>query len=265
MMAASTAVEAPEAHTVVVTLMAGPSSEFLNIGSAPLYRIINSDVAAANRATAAADAETSDKAEAGSGNSAGSGPYELVTYSQTTSCDQGQSGVQARQGAIYDIVIKHTKDAVTQAQMLESGDADIAMQIDPDTAKTLKTDNLNVENYSVLQLPVCGDCARRQGRAEADQVDPPGVGYALDYDGIIEFTSAPGHKVPTPIRTASLGSACRSRSRIWRRRRNCSPRPAFRTASRSNRSSEHELYGVDLSLLSRRSSRIWPRRDQGQT
>ena len=39
--------------------------------------------------------------------------------------------------AIEDVVFRQVKDAVAQAQMLESGTADIAMQIDPDTAKTI--------------------------------------------------------------------------------------------------------------------------------
>ncbi len=209
MMDGVNSVEAKDAHTVVVTL-AGPSSEFLNIVSAPYTGIINSDVAAANGATAAADAETTDKAEAWFlANSAGSGPYQLVAYKPDDELRfKANPEYKRAKLAISDIVIKHTKDAVTQAQMLESGDADIAMQIDPDTAKTLKTDNLNVEtipSYNFLYVAIAPGA---KGAPKLTKEIRQAIGYALDYDGIIEFTvGGQGTKVPTPIPNGFPGTA----------------------------------------------------------
>ncbi len=204
-----TSVEAKDAQTVVVTL-SGPNSEFLNIVSAPYAGIINSDVAAASGATAAADAETTDKAEAWFlANSAGSGPYVLANYKPDDELRfKANPEYKRTKVAISDIVIKHTKDAVTQAQLLESGNADIAMQIDPDTAKTLNTENLNVEtipSYNFLYV------ALAPGAKTAPKLSKEirqAIGYALDYDGIIEFTvGGQGTKTPAPIPNGFPGTS----------------------------------------------------------
>ena len=80
MMDGVNSVEAPDAHTVVVT-MAGPNSEFLGILTAPYMGVINSDVAIANGANANADADQTDTSEPWfMANSAGSGPYVLAGY-----------------------------------------------------------------------------------------------------------------------------------------------------------------------------------------
>ena len=74
--------------------------------------------------------------------------------------------------------------------MLQSGGADIAMQIDPDTAKTVKA-RRHVRDGAVLQLRLRGVQPRRQGppvplTKEVRQA----IAYAIDYDGVIEFTVA---------------------------------------------------------------------------
>ena len=209
MMDGVNSVEAKDAHTVVVTL-AGPSSEFLNIVSAPYTGIINSDVAAANGANANEDADKSDTAEAWFlANSAGSGPYVLANYKPDDELRfKANPEYKHSKVAISDIVIKHTKDAVTQAQLLESGNADIAMQIDPDTAKTLKTDNLNVETIPSYNFLYVALAPGAKGAPKLTKEIRQAIGYALDYDGIIEFTvGGQGTKVPTPIPNGFPGTA----------------------------------------------------------
>lgn len=209
MMDGVTSVEAKDAHTVVVTL-AAPSSEFLNIVSAPYTGIINSDVAAANGANANADADKSDTAEAWFlANSAGSGPYVLANYKPDDELRfKANPEYKHSKVAISDIVIKHTKDAVSQAQLLESGEADIAMQIDPDTAKTLKTDSLNVEtipSYNFLYVAIAPGA---KGAPKLTKEIRQAIGYALDYDGIIDFTvGGQGTKTPTPIPNGFPGTS----------------------------------------------------------
>lgn len=204
-----TSVEATDDHTVVITL-SGPSSEFLNIVSAPYTGIINSDVASANGATAAADAETTDKAESWFlANSAGSGPYTLANYKPDDELRFKANPEYKRSSvAIPEIVIKHTKDAVTQAQLLESGSADIAMQIDPDTAKTLKADNLNVEvipSYNFLYVALAPGA---KGAPKMTKEIRQAIAYALDYQGIIEFTvGGAGTATPAPIPNGFPGTA----------------------------------------------------------
>src|SRR3546814_3266148 len=100
-------------------------------------------------------------------NSAGSGPYMLANYAPddelrlTANPEYTRSPV-----AIKEAVIKHTQDAVTQAQQLESGSVDIAMQIDPDTAKTITSDDVvvtTIPSYNFLYM------ALSQGAKEADR------------------------------------------------------------------------------------------------
>lgn len=201
MMDGVTSVEAPDAHTVVVTL-AGPNSEFLNILTAPYTGVINSDVAAANGAVATEDAETADQAEAWFlANSAGSGPYMLANYAPDDELRFVANPEYTRtELAIKEAVIKHTQDAVTQAQQLEAGSVDIAMQIDPDTAKTITSDSVVVEtipSYNFLYV------ALSPGAKDAPKLTPDvrqAVALALDYDGIIEFTvGGAGKKIASPI------------------------------------------------------------------
>ncbi|MFX6273727.1 ABC transporter substrate-binding protein, partial [Acinetobacter baumannii] len=72
-------------------------------------------------------------------NSAGSGPYTLAGYRADDELRVKRNGAYWRAApAISEVVIKQTKDAVAQAQMLQSGAADIAMQVDGETAKTIK-------------------------------------------------------------------------------------------------------------------------------
>ncbi|CAN0487256.1 unnamed protein product, partial [Phaeothamnion confervicola] len=159
---------------------------------------------------AAADAETTDKAETWFlANSAGSGPYQLVDYKPDDELRfKANPEYKRTKVAIPDIVIKHTKDAVTQAQLLESGNADIAMQIDPDTAKTLKMDNLNVEtipSYNFLYLALAPGA---KGAPKLTKEIRQAIGYALDYDGIIEFTvGGAGAKTPAPIPNGFPGTS----------------------------------------------------------
>jgi peptide/nickel transport system substrate-binding protein len=138
-------IEAPDAHTVVVTMEA-PNSEFLGILTAPYTGAVNSDVAIANGANANADADKSDTSEAWfMANSAGSGPYMLADYKADDELRfKANPNYNRTKVGVSEVVIKNTKDAVAQAQLLESSGA-IAMQIDPDTAKTVESDSVAIE------------------------------------------------------------------------------------------------------------------------
>ncbi|WP_119391056.1 ABC transporter substrate-binding protein [Taklimakanibacter lacteus] len=202
MMDAVRSIEAKDAKTVVVTLT-GPNSEFLNILTAPYTGVANSVEASANGAAAGEDAATADKGEAWFlAHSAGSGPYMLAEYKPGDVLRfKANPNYKRSAVAIGDIVIKHTKDAVAQAQMLQSGGADIAMQIDPDTAKTISGGELSVEtvpSYNFLYVALSPG-AKDGGKLASKEVRQA-IGYALDYDGIIEFTvGGQGKKIPVAI------------------------------------------------------------------
>ena len=182
--------ETPDAKTVVVTLSA-PNSEFLGIMNAPYTGITNSDIAIEQGANADEDADASDTAEPWFlANSAGSGPFVLETYRPDDELRLARNeSYWGDQPAFAQVVIRQTKDAVGQAQMLESGAADIAMQIDPDTAKSISSDEVTVETVPSFNFVYV---ALSPG-AKGNQVPltlpvREAFGYALDYDGIIDFT-----------------------------------------------------------------------------
>ncbi|RUX59418.1 ABC transporter substrate-binding protein, partial [Mesorhizobium sp. M7A.F.Ca.CA.002.09.1.1] len=139
-------IETPDAHTVVVKMVA-PSSEFLNIAAAPYAAVVNSKVASEAGAKADADASTTDNAEAWFlAHSAGSAPFVLKSYEPNSELRLARNDKYWRTApALSEVVIRQTKDAVAQAQMLQSGTADIAMQIDPDTAKTMTGSDVKIE------------------------------------------------------------------------------------------------------------------------
>src|SRR6266545_4054925 len=140
----------PDPHTAVITLH-GPNSEFPNAVNASYTGIINEKVAKAQGASDATNAAKTDKADKWfQSHSAGSGPYELQSFTSgsqvTMVANPNYWGTPA---PIKRIVVKQADTAAGQAQMLQDGEADIAMQIDPVTAKSLS----GVSGITVKTIP----------------------------------------------------------------------------------------------------------------
>lgn len=184
-------IDTPDPKTVVFILDA-PNSEFLNILTSSYAGVINSDVAIAHGAKAGADADKTDTAESWFlSNSAGSGPYVLESY---------KSGEEIRFEAnphykrtkvhIHTVVMKNVKDAVAQAQLLESGTADVAMQVNADTADTLNKDKAVVEAvpgptfYYMIANP-----GAKSNKIPLTNEVREAMSLALDYDGIMDIAT----------------------------------------------------------------------------
>lgn len=210
MMSLVQSIETPDDKTVVIT-MSSPNSEFMGVLTAPYTGIINSDVASANGASAAADANAADTAENWfQSNSAGSGPYVLASYAADDELRfKANENYWREAPPIKEIVIDQTADAVSQAQALQSGAADIAMQIDPDTAETVSSPDLTLQtvpSYNFIYV------AMSPG-AEGNKVDltkevRQAIAYAIDYDGVIQFTvGGEGNPQASPIPNGFPGTA----------------------------------------------------------
>ncbi|GAA5665842.1 hypothetical protein Brsp07_04349 [Brucella sp. NBRC 14130] len=141
-------IDTPDEATVVVKTKA-PNSEFFNVVASPYFGIVNSEVATSEaKAVNGEDAAEKDNAEAWFlANSAGSGPFILAAYEPNSELrlkrNEKYWGEAAKVG---EVVIRQVKDAVAQAQMLENGSADIAMQIDPETAKTIRNPDVKIDS-----------------------------------------------------------------------------------------------------------------------
>jgi peptide/nickel transport system substrate-binding protein len=212
LMAGYESVEAPDAGTVVVTFSA-PNSAFLPIVAAPYLGIVNSEIGEANGASAAADAATSDSAEEFFlSNSAGSGPYQLESYTQ------GESLVLARNDAYWgadkpvfpSVTLMQVQDSSSQLQQLQQGDVDIAMQISFDSLAQLEGDaNVTTEvvdsfNYVYIALSLGAVGGENLQDVEVRKA----IRSAIDYDGAIDaLVGGNGKKQASPIPNGFLGSA----------------------------------------------------------
>jgi peptide/nickel transport system substrate-binding protein len=134
-----TGVTTPNSETAVVTL-SSPDWEFPNQMSATYTSILNAKEVIANGGSDAPDAAKVDHADHWfQSHSAGSGPYELQSFT---------SGAQVTMVAnpnywetkpyFTRVVMKQTATAASQAQLLQSGEANIAMQLNPVTAQSLQ-------------------------------------------------------------------------------------------------------------------------------
>lgn len=192
-MAGIKSVEAPDAHTVVVTSEA-PNSAFFNITSASYMGIINSDVASENGATADADAATTDKAENWFlKNSAGSGQYVLGSYAEGSQLVLKRNAKYwGDKAAFSKVTIKEVTDPSAQLQQLQQGDIDVAMNLSFDSVDKVKADkNLAVKvdpSFNFVYL------ALSPGAPGAEALKDPKVREAIrdgiDYKSVIDATVA---------------------------------------------------------------------------
>lgn len=200
----------PDARTVVIT-MAKSNSEFINILTAPYTGVVNSDMAMQIGATSAGDAAEKDGAENWFlTHSAGSGPYVLGGYrpDEELRLKRNESYWKGPT-AVGEVVFRQTKDAVAQAQLLESGAADIAMQLDAQTAQTLTDPGIVVHSIPSYNFIYVGFGAGAPSPVKLTPKVRAALAYALDYEGLIDFTVGEGNGKPqaAPIPNGFPGTA----------------------------------------------------------
>ena len=106
------------------------------------------------------------------------------------------------------MVFRQVKDAVAQAQMLQSGSADIAMQVDPETAKTLTGDDVVTEkapSFNFVYVAIAPGA-----KANTVKLTPEvreAISLAIDRQALIDFTlGGAGRPMATPIPLGFPGS-----------------------------------------------------------
>ncbi|WP_121062589.1 ABC transporter substrate-binding protein [Chachezhania antarctica] len=195
--------EAVDAKTIKFTVEA-PNSEFLNKVSAPYTGIINAEAAMAAGATDTAE----DNAESWFlSNSAGSGPFTLESFSPDAELRLAKNDAYWGEAPGFnEVVVTEIKDAVSQAQALETGQVDIAMQIDPDTANSIRSPEIVTEvipsyNFTYVGfIPAVDEVLTKEVRQA--------LALAIDYEGMIDFTvGGNGVKQAAPIPNGFPGTA----------------------------------------------------------
>jgi peptide/nickel transport system substrate-binding protein len=186
-------------RTLKVTLV-GPDASFLAALAAPQCGVLDAKAVMAQGGTDAEDAKEKDKATQWlNENSAGSGPYRLV------SARKAEEIVLERNPAYWGakphfarIVFRHVKDGTTQREMVERGDADIAQGLDADMVAALKpgprlalVEGLTM-NFIYLALTNKADLSKPL----SDKRVREAIAYAIDYDGIIKGLARGGAVQP---------------------------------------------------------------------
>jgi peptide/nickel transport system substrate-binding protein len=198
----SASIDTPDAQTVTIKLSA-PNSEFLNQAAAGFLGIINSDVAMANGALADETTAEKDSSETWFlSNSVGSGPFVLAAYEPNAELRLARNENYWRtKPAVPEVIFRQVKDAVAQAQMLQSGEVDIAMQIDPETAKSLEGTSAVVEkvpSYNFVYIALSPG-------AKATPIDMTpdvreAISIAIDRTSLIDFIlGGAGRPLAAPI------------------------------------------------------------------
>jgi peptide/nickel transport system substrate-binding protein len=201
-----TSIDTPDDLTVVVTFES-PNSAFLNVVAASYLAVVNSAVAIENGATAD---ETDDAEGWFLENSAGSGPYVLESYSE------GDELVLVRNDAYWGtapvfpgVTLLQVQDSTSQLQQLQSGDVDIAMQINVDALGQLEGDESVtaelIDSYNFVYLALLA--ASPGGEALADPNVRQAIRMAIDYDGLLDITlGGNGNVQASPIPNGFEGS-----------------------------------------------------------
>ena len=176
-------IDTPDSATVTI-ILSEPDPEFLGKMSAPYSAVLNSDVVIANGGDASAEATSKDTAETWLlANSAGSGAFVLDAYRPDDELRLVRNENYWRtKPAPAAVVIREVKDSVAQVQLLQSGGADIAMQVDTDTANTVSSDNVTMEyvpSYNFIYVALSPGCQSQQGTADAEGARSAGCCHRL--------------------------------------------------------------------------------------
>jgi peptide/nickel transport system substrate-binding protein len=201
--------ETPDDYTFTVKL-GNPDPSFPTKLTYNVFSVVDRQVAMQHGATNAADAASSDSAKTWfDGNSAGSGPYCIESYTPKVEVVLVKNTNYWGEQPYYDkITVKTIPDANTQVMMLQRGDIDIAINVDPEQAKTLvNVPGLTVKNAQALTMSfLLMNRDPAVGGPVADPKVQKAIRLALDYKGI-QTIAGPGMTTPlAPFPVGLYGS-----------------------------------------------------------
>jgi len=256
-----TSAEAVDAKTVKFTVDA-PNSEFLNKVSAPYAGIINAEVAQANGAIGDETAAEADKAEPWFlANSAGSGPFQLSAYSPENELRLSRNDQYWGEApAFAEVVVTQITDAVSQLQALETGQVDIAMQIDPDTAQSSRSPDVTTEVVPSYNFVYVGFIPGAKGMAEVLTPEVrQALALAIDYDGMLDFTvGGNGKKIAAPIPNGFPGTAgLTPRSQDVEKAKQMLADAGQENLSLVAGYPNDNIYGVDFNIMMQKVQQDW--------
>jgi peptide/nickel transport system substrate-binding protein len=176
--------------TTVKVILSAPDASFLAALAAVPCGIIDSKTVTAQGGTDAEDAKEKDKATDWlNNNSAGSGPYKLVSFKKDEEAvlernpnHWGPKPYFAR------IIFKHVTDGTTQREMVERGDADVAQDLDADiVAKVKPGPKLKIiDGLTMNQVYMALNTNPEVSKELSDKRVRQAIALGIDYDGILK-------------------------------------------------------------------------------
>ena len=192
-------------ETTIQFNLIGPDSSFSSRMTAPYLAVLDSKVLQENGGVSdetAVDADTAQ--EFLDGTTIGSGPYELSAWNRNEDIVfTARDDYWGDAPDFETIVVRDIRSAATQRQLVERGDIDIAMDIDPDTAVSLKDSEgvtvVSEQSYNLNYIAMSDTAANPQFK---DLRVRQAVQAAIDYDGI---SAALGGNAPRPAAAVPIG------------------------------------------------------------
>ncbi len=198
-------VTAPDAKTVVLKVSA-PDPAILAKLVYSSFAVTEAAIVKQHGGTDAADADKTDTATSWlDNNSAGTGPYVLTKWEKHNQTTLVKNGKYVGTAPAFDqVILKDLPQAATQKSALEAGDIDIAYDLTPDQAASVKA-NTSLKLFegvgnTVFFLLMNQD--KTIGGPLADPKVDQAIRLALDYSGILKLT---GGSAVTPASVIPVG------------------------------------------------------------
>jgi peptide/nickel transport system substrate-binding protein len=182
-------VEAVDALTIKIKLVSRNAALVAILASIPLA-VTDSKLLRENGGTDAEDADKTDTAKdwLNEGNSAGTGPFRLTTWELGSEVIIEKNPDYWGEAPKLDRIIwRNVPDANSQLQAVQAGEADIAYSLDPDVAASVSEDeNLQLISGPSLAIEYLAMHNKEEvGGPLSNRSLRQALGYAIDYDGII--------------------------------------------------------------------------------
>ncbi len=199
---------APDPATVVISLK-DVAPDTLSLLTTPSFGVLDSKTAQANGATAAADADKSDKAMAYlNAQSIGSGPYVITSYKPDSEIDLAKNPNYNGPVSYAKVIIKNQSDVNVQQASLEKGDIDFALDIGADQAKALngKSGVSVVQTTSLTEFFILMNVDATVSPSTSKPQVRQAIRSALNYSDYLDL-GGPGSVQPPSIIPIGLAGA----------------------------------------------------------
>ena len=201
-------VSAPDASTVVLTSKnANPAIPFIIPN--PALGIVNSKVVKAHGGTDQPGADKADQAESFlNGQSAGTGPYTLKSFSTTSEVDLTANPNYWGAKPFYNTVVVRNVQAPAQLINIQKGKDEVALDLSPDQASTLSGSN----SVQVKAIPgpnvffLFSNNNPKISSITPNKHFQNAIRYGLDYASFVQLAGAGAIQTPGLVPSMFLGA-----------------------------------------------------------